>query len=814
MVFLHSHFSKEKEYHFPKDIVLENDPLIDKINETGISTLQSPPHSDSSCYSASSDKNFSEHYFLPLIHHSDEALFSSYEDDSTSVDDQLMSDDESDDGLENSKKCIVKESLMEKVQALQIHYKNWSKTYNEFGGLFFYFLAACGYLSNNKDNIINLVGSNFIRSKIFTRITEFEDRLNKFDNTYKWLDCAIPLFFHSIKHGFIDQYLTQLEQLKLSCSNLQETVQKKTLSSLSEEKIRTKKIIPQLQNELEEDSRSAQDKASSKLFRLGIKVLSVVSASHSILHIKTAEKIGKCVYEFFRKILGLWDCYLTHDIQKEWLFHLQTPFSVNISRENSNPTEDEDDDYFESQEYDRTKLFKSMDTFSSFLHHCKEIKEVQTKFKELELDFEIPSTIEQFKQLLTNERFVRDFFQNYYYQIGCRVAMDKAQINSNLKKRKNEYDRKIQRSIPFINQQIAECQNKSIEEIQDHFVELNIPLHLITIPQNHEDEDHLSIPPSTKIEWEEATQNEEFVKALAGHWIDFQETTAQLAMQAMRQALLSKHQVERKFLSLQTFEYGIGLLSTGIQFALCNQEIKSFGICAAIEILITDIAKLGFPILGIFYVGSPLYPEVKFKIEAIFTLVFRHFFAISYKPNEYSVQSYQLTLQIRMIRFKFLIYSLNFLLQQGLLWINIRLVENYIQQMNHANFSEDQRSIDLTKKNDEYNLNCKKRIQSLQKNLEDLKIKDAKLIIQPQSDKKDHNGDLSDPIENLANAIEKADIDYFPPLVIEFFENHAGFKLTNKTKTKFQKHLEDFFSRNDRDFLLSYSCRHFAYFHG
>jgi hypothetical protein len=347
----------------------------------------------------------------------------------------------------------------------------------------------------------------------------------------------------------------------------------------------------------------------------------------------------------------------------------------------------------------------------------------------------------------------------------------------------------------------------SFVEIQAYFAKRHIDINSISIP----DADDLPVPPTNELEWEECAQNDEFIRALAEKWIDFQEGTAQMLMQAVRQAVLSKHQVEHKFLLFHAVEIGVGLFSTALQLSLCSPQVKLSTLSSVIEILITDIAKWGFPGLGAFYLGSPLYPGMKFKIEALFMQIAKHFFAIAYKPNEYSLEGYQLTLKLRWTKLVMLYYTLHFILQKAALWINIRLVDNCIKGLDSNSISKDKRYDDLTEQYDLFSIVYKKEVQDLENKLWELQVKDANLIINPQSQKTSANFGPSDPIKDIADSLIDADIDYFPPLVIEFIENQVNFKLSNANKAELEDHLKDFFAKSEDKFLSSYFSNRFDY---
>ena len=451
------------------------------------------------------------------------------------------------------------------------------------------------------------------------------------------------------------------------------------------------------------------------------------------------------------------------------------------------------------------KLIGEVHEFFFSLVDCEKIEEVRAKFTKIGLAFEVPATIEAFQQQLRNPRFRRHLVRMYYHCTGQKgVILAKNEIFSLLQKREQEKNRQIEQSLPKI---IETCQKMTFEEIKTYLAQQHIHFNLINIPNR----EGLTLPPTNKSEWENCIQNEQFCRALAKQWVDFQETTAQLVLQALRQALLSKHTIESKFLFFRATQYAIGVISALIQWTFCSAPLKLITLSTIVEILVTDISKLGVPGLGVFYIFYPLYPELNFKLESIFMLLAEHLFAVKYKPNEYSLESYKLMIQIRMVEIVLLAHAFQFLLKQIVLWLNIYLIETCLMRLKKKPLVEDSRYIQMSHQYEQYRLNCKERIQHLQKFLFQLRVKDAKLAITPQMMNSSESSTCEDPIEKIVKILESADIDYFPPQVIEFFEDHLGFKLTNGTKDKLQKHLEEFFCASEDEFMGSYRHNRFAY---
>lgn len=691
-----------------------------------------------------------------------------------------------------------------KFQSLQKEYKKWKKTFKTYASYAHKLLAVLEYLTDNKDNIVL-----FIKRYSPNKAIAVEFLFDVIDNVFKWGDCGIPFLASVIKLFSIKDFDKQAQKIKDAARQffIDHQNQQDFTTASTDRILKKHSSVNQFQSKLEQDKDEAKNKICLKGAHLISQFSGVALTILDILRLKTASKVTKSTYKIFKISMASLNCYNMNHNHKEWMFHLQPYFLVNIEPEN--PTSDEEEN-FEAKLDAQEELIENVKDFLISLEGSSSLEEVKKILKDLNLSFALPATIDQFKQMFRNPRFVRDLVQCYYYLVGRRAAISASKLFAAIKKKEEEHNRKINHCLPFIIDHVAECQkqNLSFAEIRAHFAKLHIDINSITIPNDDD------LPPTDEVKWRECVQNDEFIKALAGRWVDFQEATAQMVMQTLRQALESKLEVERKFLLFQAVEIGVGFISTIAQLCLCNPQIKLIAISSALEILFTDIAKLGegYPGLGVFHLGSPLYPGVKFKIESLFLLIAKHFFAIPYKPNEYSLKGYFLSMQLQWAKLLSLFYSLLFMLQTGVLWINIRLVDNCIKSLEVKSLEQDPRYIDLWEQYDHRIADCTQAEKNAENDLWKLKVEDVNLIFNSHSQKTRANYEPSNPIKDIVDSMREADIDYFPPLVIEFFENHLGFtKLSNANKEELEKHLKMFFSQSEENFLSSYGANRFDY---
>lgn len=690
-------------------------------------------------------------------------------------------------------------------EKLKGDYSKWKDSAKDTSSLIKQWFGLFEYVGNNKNNIVNL-------SKYWTPAysNAISDVATYIDDIYKWADCLVPLSIRLFRYGYTHNIKDRLEELHTRLKSQPHDQQNQHLhsSSLNSE---TNKMMQQFQSKMENDASYLLYRILSKFIRLLTKIGSLYLSRYYTQ--KTAATIGKCFYEIYKNYCGRLDYFQSVSLQEEWLFHLQTHFVCQIECENPSSKEA---DLLNAQAFAQDELLKKIEELEK-LGKCETIEKVHAIFKKLNFPLQIPATIEKFKTLFENPRFRRNLLQNYYCQENLRILMDDALVHGFIGKQKLEHENKIDYALPIITDEIKKCQEEgmSFDQIREHFAKLHIHFDAIRIPK----EKAPQLPPDPNPEKEllpppsEQTlglylSNEEYIKALTKEWIGHQEATAQLVLQGLRQAILSKHEVESEFMLFKAIQHGIGYISPLSQLGLCHPKFKESPIGRALELLVTDIAKLGIPSLGVFYVFSPLYSQVKFKIESLFILLAKHFVAFPYKPNEYSLESYKLTLQIRMTKLILFAYSLQFFIKKGLIWVNINLIERSILRLKNQTKKNSDQFEELALQYKNYENECNKKEEELKSALNELKRKDVNYIINKHSQTP---GSEDRAIEHLVEMVLDANIDYFPPLVIEFIENHIGFTLTNESKVLLKSKLYEFFLKKEYAFVAFFSSNRSTY---
>lgn len=663
---------------------------------------------------------------------------------------------------------------------------------------------------SNKIKYINANKENILQGILLVSPEQYDDAkswLNDADKKYKLTDSLASLIIQVYHHCFVHDVQKKLAQHQQQYQKFVEAKKKESSFSNNEQLKVMEKIMDQLHQRLEDERQETSNKVIEKVADFSTRASSIPFEKIGQLPEKTASKISKCTFGIFKNIWAIWDVLNTRSIQDEWLSNLK-PFVVNIYS-GKEPTVEERK-LIEERQSAQQQLYKDSEAFLASLANCKTIDEMKAQCKKLKIPLNLSPMAEP-SEILSNPRFKREILESYFYYTGRRQAFrDPGTIKSFLLAKEIEQNKKVDRALVLMAKEIQECRDLSWPEIQAHFAKIGVDLKEIKLSKKNQSVG-LPVPPETEAEWGTCTQSDIFCRALAEIWVREQETIAILLMQGLRQALLRKHEVERKFLNFRGIHHGVGLLFNAIQLALCTPYAKLFAVSSIIEYFFTDLSKLGIPSAGVVYVCYPFYPEITFKIEAISMLLAKRFFAVQYKPKEYSFESYKLTVQNHIFECALTAHSLLFLTKQALLWLNMRLIEHCILGIKTNSFYEDKRYIQMKEELEQKRVDCQTRIQNLKNILEDFKIEDAKLIVQPQMQNVAFNQAKVNPFKDLADALQKGDVDYFPPYVVEFIESHTRVKLTNAQKENFQKDLETFFTESESSFIKAYDSNRFAY---
>lgn len=439
------------------------------------------------------------------------------------------------------------------------------------------------------------------------------------------------------------------------------------------------------------------------------------------------------------------------------------------------------------------------------LNSIEEVNEILAKYSPTSR--EVPESIEQWNSQMKSDQFKAYLTELYYRSIGKRPLILPGDY---LKTRKDKTDKRTATAaLAIIPTHCKECELKDIDQIRAHFKKLHIDIDKVILnedlrnqlssPQN----DGAKIKIDTKDKWEICIADPDFCLALARQYVEYQETIAKLVRQATQQALRSKIEVEKKFLGdFRMTACNVSIAFDVLQLFTCWGQLKAAE--AVLDLFVTNFSKLNVPGMGIAHLLYPLYPTLKFKLLAMIILLAEHFFAIKYKPYEYSLQGYKLVFQIHLLTLQAMAHYYLSYCQKMFLWLNIRLIENCIMGMEQSPFENDTRYADLNNSMNTAQNAYEKENLHFKKQLADLKIKDANLIIAPRVKKGEEEVNF---FKTIAEAIANVDLNYVPPGFEEWWRNNFGFELNDKLindkealQEALQKKLESFFINNEEEF--------------
>lgn len=708
------------------------------------------------------------------------------------------------DNLQGSDRSF--EKAKKEFQNLRKDYKEWSEKFEQVGSLFNSFLAVCEYLSNNKENISFLVSQCSLKKK------EKEGMIENLDGHYKWINCIAPLSLYLIRYFLALDVEKKLGNLSKTSESSDCTAKSECSSEYNESgNYNLETIKDRFQIKLDRNKREILNKTTLGLASLATKTFSSTLTSIQLLPKKAAEKVSKYAHSVFTNLWGLAKFNNLSNLQHEWDFLLH-PRTFLIDPQNRELIDEQEN------------LAKEFYDFLETLKSCGKISKVHALFRKHNFGFAAPKTQEDLSSKLGNEDYTFDLAQSFFCHAGKRIATDSNEIKKILLKNKETFNVKANSCSIFniiqdqvLKKQKASHADLSQEEAEDFFSKLHITSPY-TFLARRSDRPSFSHPTSNlcSLTWEEAVKDQNYRDLISREWMTHQESTAQLIVQGLRQALLCKNKVENKFLVFEAIKNSFKILCSALQLYLFYPVFSTSTFNSILEVFFKDFSKVGS--FRLFNIGSHLYPNLKLKIDFIFLLIAKHFFAVNYKPHEYSLEGYRLEGQRRMIRFALLIYSLNFLCQEGLLWANFKVLDLFSQRPARRLFSEDSCYIELNQERERINKFYHEYKERTDKQIKSLKFQDLNLLFKtpppPGPPKEDNTANIvegSTTIDTIVDALRDADVRFFPKATIVFFKTHLGFNLTEESKGSLKKYLENFFTKEEGNFIGSFSSSRFNY---
>lgn len=449
-------------------------------------------------------------------------------------------------------------------------------------------------------------------------------------------------------------------------------------------------------------------------------------------------------------------------------------------------------------------LGNEVKVFFNRLEECEELGDVQRILNQQAIkSIVLPPTFDRWLAQMKIPRFKRDLTELYYCSVNKRRFAEEDDASEDVVEFLEERKEMIEQAAStVIAKHIEICKTSDLLSIKTYFRQkLHIEIDQVRLDQ--EQQEAIPFPPLSKDDWETCHASADFCNALAEQWVDYQTKLSERAYQRMRQAVLAKIQVEDNFLHFRLTLNKMSILSSGAQLFMCWPQTALKTAAAVLELFVTKFAKLDNPGAGTFNILYPLYPDFNFKLEGFIILLAEHFFAIKYKPNEYSREGYQVNMHMRYYELATLIHYFITVFKELKLWLSIRLIENCIIGLKYTPFEKNARYQTLKATHQEEYLDFENKIRKTKERLKDLRIKDAKLAIAP-----DH---ACDPLQEIAQDLQEADLDYCHPELIRFFQNSFGLNLKQTKKEDLQKTLEDFFARSEESWTALYQDNRFSY---
>ncbi|MFI0435442.1 MAG: hypothetical protein ACH350_06935 [Parachlamydiaceae bacterium] len=702
---------------------------------------------------------------------------------------ELSDQDETESFLsEDSATSNIDESKIRQINRFNNSYEKYELGLNHFIYLKEAILFIFDYTQANKNNFYTIFNKNK------------DNHPKKEENTpatYKTIDSILDIIVSQYKLYSDAQFKFRFDKLPQTLLGYEHLLIELTNTK---EQNKVKKIREWI-NLFNDKFKYNKEKTIEELYKnitsFSIDMLALTLVYTQKTTAKTAKILKKSTISMFKNIYAIYKFNDLIALQKKSNFDVKTHHHVKIITDGSH----REREYWIQIEKKQEKLNQDVIALINHLDHSQTIEEVNAALK----DFFPFTTFEEFQKIWAIPIFKREIIQIYYQHLNERLLMSPTDIKNSIRYKKFDYHSKITDALSIIYKKIDDCQDCILpfEKIQHYFAQLHLDIQSISITQKNGT--LLNISPKNEKEWKEAIDNEAYVKALAKQWVDFQQTTGLLAMQALQQGLQSKIEVEKECLfQFQFLTSTLKLITSVLQLSLLLPKIQSTLLGRSAEIFFTKTDKL-IPILGLFHITFPLFSVVTSTIENIFIQTFNHFFAMKYKPNEHSFKGIQNIAWINFNKIMKLIYYWKNSLHTSLLWLNIKLVENCIQKLKKNKKKQDSRFIRLEKhfKSEEKkqrDIQC-----HLEKKFKQLKTDDANLFFFSSTQQTSSAHHTLTPIQFIAKMINEVDVSYFPPQVLNFFEKNLEFHLTENSKSELEPHLNDYFSRNYETFFRGHS---------
>ncbi len=532
-------------------------------------------------------------------------------------------------------------------------------------------------------------------------------------------------------------------------------------------------------NQLEKAREKAQRDCTSQLAKLAVYQIVPHFLSETLeLLPKVTKKCCKLAADIQKNITSVSDFWKAFHLQKKWVQQLQPKLVVDIQYDP------------EAQEKYKNELQAVMQD----LTECQNIDEVKRILKRFRIKCELPKEIQEWKTLLESEKFKAFLESSYQAYTGKFITTTPEEIQALLQKRQQSFDLNVHAALHKFDSLFASCTTLTFEEIE------------AKLKQNHMDLSLIEGAPTNKTEWDDQIAEVDGILRiyLCSQWVHYQQAASQLAEQGARASLLAKIKTEKKLLAFRGIEQVIGSVLIGLKIALYLP-----GICFYLERYCLNyfVSNLPLPGLGLLAILSG---DKDVTIDALFTAALAYCVGAYYKPNEYNLEGYKIHFRLEWSKFKAQLVYFHHRIKQLLLMIQINLIESCVLRIKNDSQAVDRRFQVLKDALSVYALNNKAYQAQLEKQLDELKLKDVNRLIQPHSIPGQNGEEEYTPLKQLIAALEEIDPECLSENTKDFFQEHLGIDLEQKPE-KLKSKVEKFFIQSESGFFKDFQKNHAAF---
>lgn len=646
-------------------------------------------------------------------------------------------------------------------------------------------------VKDNVDNFLKILRNNQQNFLPFLRLIISQDE-------YELVELAIQ---NGDEHVKFIQPLFPVIQCAWEVNELHRLTNKLKLLSkrhkdILKNKDEGKRLVDDFDKELGDRLKESMKKGGFKLTQLityrliPIAIVSLVNNWDN----KVIVKVLKLFFRLLKKGLKIYEFGDNHALQRKWKEDLQPQFKVKIGF-----TEDFQAFITKKKEKTSEELQITEELIEEYQTEAKQkayeeqpdmLDLLEQKRQEQEIKFAESCAL--FDQL--NQDYADIDFNNFIVALKQHAFISDDLFN--FPRTRDEWDKKI--AEPLFKQKFCINDERSalFDQLNQEYADSEYEEFLAEL-NNHAfiSNDTLNFP-RTKAQWNQKMLEPGFKEDLCIHLIERQMTIAKLIQQGMQCALSAKIDVENRFLIFNFIKNLAEVITTIVQIIMLIPKGALY------------LAKLGLekideqlPIPGI-ELCFMLNPDVDLTYLGISWMLVTHAFGYYNKPNEYSLNGYSIDLQTKWTHVR---YNFTYFLMTLLKWsfqITDKLIEICLHNKKNPH-TEVPKYEKLTEKL-RLNRECyNKQLKELEKQLDLLKLKDIKLVLNPKQTAKEVDGRERDSLQIMIDELKSAELSMFPQDVIDFFQERANISLLD-SEDDIEDDMRDIFIASEKSFFKNY----------